>query len=68
MKCPKCGNNYCDMVSEKKTSGTDYSICGGLLGEMLCGPAGYMCGFSDSYKTEASAYWICPKCKNRFKT
>ena len=58
----------CDMISESKTTGTDYSICRGLLGEMLCGSAGYICGFSDSRNTEVEAYWVCKKCKHKFKS
>jgi hypothetical protein len=67
MKCPRCGYNYCDMISEKTTSGKDYSICRGLLGEALCGTFGYICGFSDSRNSNVEAYWVCKKCKNKFK-
>ena len=67
MVCPKCGNNYCKITAETKTKATDYSICSGICGEMLLGPAGFACGFSDSRDTEATAYWVCPKCGNRFK-
>lgn len=68
MKCPKCGNNYCDIISSSKSTGTDYSICLGLLGEMLFGTAGFVCGMSDSYNTDAEAYWVCKKCGHKFKT
>ena len=54
MKCPKCGNDYCKMTSETNTKGTDYSICSGLCGEILFGPAGFMCGFSDSRDTDVT--------------
>lgn len=67
MVCPKCGNNYCKMTAETKTTGKDYSICSGLCGELLLGPMGFMCGFSDSRDTNATAYWVCPKCGNKFK-
>ncbi len=67
MKCPKCGNNYCDMVSDKKTTGTDYSICRGILGEMLFGSSGFICGMSDSRNTNVEAYWVCKKCGYKFK-
>lgn len=67
MICPKCKNDYCKMTAETKTKGTDYSICGGICGEILFGPAGFACGFSDSRKTEVTAYWVCSKCGYRFK-
>lgn len=67
MVCPKCKSNYCKMISETQTTGTDYSICSGLCGEFLLGPAGYICGFSDSRNTDVSAYWVCTKCGHKFK-
>lgn len=67
MKCPRCGNNYCKIVGTTKSTGTDYSICNGLLGEMCFGPSGFICGFSDSRNTEVEAYWVCDKCGYKFK-
>lgn len=67
MKCPKCGNQYCKIVSDTKVTGKDYSICRGLLGEALFGDTGFICGMSDSRKVNAEAYWVCPKCGYRFK-
>ena len=55
------------MISETKTTGTDYSICSGLCGEILFGPAGFVCGFSDSRNTDVNAYWVCTKCGYKFK-
>lgn len=67
MKCPKCGNDYCKMISKSQTTGTDYSICHGLLGELCLGPAGFMCGFSNSRNKDVDAYWVCEKCGQSFK-
>jgi hypothetical protein len=67
MKCPKCGNNYCTITSEKKTTGKDYSIPRGIIGELLCGSLGFMFGFSNSRETKVEAYWVCKKCGHRFK-
>lgn len=67
MVCPKCKNNYCKMTSEITSTGKDYSVGKGLCGEMLLGPAGFICGFSESRKTSVDAFWVCPKCGYRFK-
>lgn len=68
MKCPKCGNNYCNIISNTKTSGTDYSLCGGILGEALFGPVGFLCGLSDSRNMTVETYWQCKRCGYKFKT
>ncbi len=67
MICPKCGYHYCGMVSEVKTTGSDYSLCQGILGTMLFGPLGTACGWTDRRETEFSAYWVCKKCGYKFK-
>jgi len=67
MKCPKCGYDYCGMLSEAKTTGTDYSICKGLLGEALFGTSGFLCGMSDSRDIKVEAYWVCKRCGYKFK-
>ncbi len=67
MKCPKCGNNYCTLVSDTQTTGKDYSLCRGLLGEILFGADGFVCGISDSRNTKVEAYWVCKKCGYKFK-
>lgn len=67
MKCPKCGYNYCNMISETKSKGSDYSIGRGICGEMLFGPYGMACGWSDSRETKVESYWVCKKCGYKFK-
>ena len=67
MKCPKCGNNYCKIIGKAHTTGTDYSISKGLLGELLLGSVGFLCGFSNNRHTEAEVYWVCKRCGYKFK-
>ena len=67
MKCPKCGNDYCKITSATKTTGKDYSIGRGLCGEILFGPTGFLCGFSNSRNINVEAYWVCTKCGDRFQ-
>ena len=67
MKCPKCGYAYCDMISETKTTGSDYSLCWGLAGILTFGPLGDLCGWTDNRKMNVKAYWICKKCGYKFQ-
>lgn len=67
MKCPKCGYNYCGLVSETKTKGSDYSVMRGICGDLLFGPIGSICGWTDNRKNIVEAYWICKKCNHKFK-
>jgi len=65
--CPKCGYNYCNLISETNTKGSDYSICAGALGELFFGPLGMACGWTDNRKSNVDAYWVCKKCGYKFK-
>lgn len=67
MKCPKCGYTYCDIVSELKEKGSDYSICMGILGIILFGSLGNVCGWTNERDTNVEAYWVCKRCGYRFK-
>ena len=67
MKCPKCGNNYCEIISNKKVHGSDFSVCGAFFGELLFGADGFCCGFCSSSDVDVQAYWKCKKCGYTFK-
>ncbi len=67
MVCPKCGNNYCKLTSEKKTTGKDFSIGRALVGEMIFGADGFGFGFKNSRKTDVKAFWVCSKCGFKFE-
>ena len=57
MKCPKCGSEELDTISDVKgkgASGLKLCLCG-LLG--LCGAG----------KTKTTHYWLCKKCGKKFK-
>lgn len=66
VKCPKCGSVNCSISSETKTTGKDYSVAGGLLGELIFGPSGFVCGMSNSRTMDVQAFWICKNCGNKF--
>ncbi len=67
MKCPKCGYDYCDLVADSNTTGTDFSIWRGIIGELFF-RQGYLFGLSNSRKTDVEAYWVCKECKYKFKS
>lgn len=67
MRCPKCGNNSCNIVSEKYTTGKDYSICLGICGELLFGSYSSLCGWTEGKEVHVDVYWECKKCHYKFK-
>ena len=68
MKCPKCGCDNCQVITETKTSGKDFSVGKGLCGGLLLGPLGLLCGACGKGKQVNSVnYWVCPNCGNKFK-
>lgn len=68
MKCPKCGNENCQVITETSTKGKDYSVGKGLCGGILLGPLGLLCGACGKGKQITSTtYWICSNCGYKFK-
>lgn len=68
MKCPKCGGENCQVVTETTTSGKDFSVGKGLCGGILLGPLGILCGACGKGKqTTSQHFWICQDCGNKFK-
>lgn len=57
MKCPKCGGENLEVVSDVQGKGASFwKIC-------LCGLPG-LCGAG---KTKTTHYWICKDCGHKFK-
>ena len=56
-KCPRCGSNNLQAVSDVTGKGASFwkLCCCGLLG--LCGTG----------KTKTTHYWVCGNCGNKFK-
>ena len=68
MTCPKCGSENCQIITEMRTEGTDYSVSKGCCGWLLAGPPGVLCGFCTKGKqTQTEAYWICNSCGKKWK-
>ncbi len=68
MICPKCGSDSSQVIVEKKTTGSDFSLCDGLLGYICLGPVGILCGACGGNKKYVEVkYCQCNVCGNKFK-
>lgn len=69
MRCPKCGNDYCQVITETNTSGKDFSVGKGLCGALLMGgPIGLLCGFCGRGKQiSTETFWVCNHCGYKWK-
>ena len=69
MKCPKCGYDGCQIISETQTKGKDYSVGKGCCGALfLQSWFGLLCGFcGEGKKTTTRNFWICHNCGHKFK-
>ena len=68
MRCPKCGNENCQIVAETTSTGEDFSASKGCCGALLLGPIGILCGACGKGKQINSVnYWVCPNCGNKFR-
>lgn len=57
MKCPKCGSENLEVISDVKGKGASgLKLC-------LCGIFG-LCGTG---KTKTTHYWVCKNCGHKFK-
>lgn len=67
IKCPKCGASGCMPQYKQDVSGGGYGCCQGVLGSLILGPLGLLCGTcGKSVKTTNNLVWICPKCGYEF--
>lgn len=68
MKCPKCGNENCQITTETSSSGKDFSAGKGCCGFLVLGPIGVLCGAcGKGKKIQSTSYWVCPNCGKKFK-
>lgn len=68
VKCPKCGASGCVPQYKQNVSGGGYGCCQGVLGSLILGPLGLLCGMcGQSVKTTNNLVWICPKCGHEFQ-
>lgn len=67
MKCPKCGSEDCQYVTNTETYGNSFSFSKACCGSILLGPIGILCGSCGAgVYSETHEYWICNTCGRRF--
>ncbi|WP_099467234.1 hypothetical protein [Konateibacter massiliensis] len=68
MRCPKCGNDDCQVITETTTSGKDFYFGKGCCGAILFGPIGVLCGACGKGKQITNkSYWVCSHCGKKFR-
>jgi hypothetical protein len=68
MRCPKCGSENCQIITDMHTEGKDFSASKGCCGWLLAGPIGVLCGFcTDGKRTYTDSYWVCNSCGKKWK-
>lgn len=68
MKCPRCQNINCLIISETTSTGKDFSAGKGCCGALLLGPIGILCGACGKGRQIHSVnYWVCSDCGKKFK-
>ncbi len=68
MRCPKCGSDTCQIITETTTTGKDFSAGKGCCGYILLGPVGLLCGIcGEGKQTNSKSYWICSHCGRKFR-
>lgn len=71
--CPGCGSHECEVQVQQNvtSSGSSYGCCSGLIGWLLLGPFGLLCGLCGAGKNIATTHksvWVCKKCGKQFPT
>ncbi len=73
MICPRCGSGDLQTVSEFEST-TDvkgYGCCKGLIGYLILGPIGWICGLcgmgEGRTRTRTTTLWMCKGCGNKFR-
>ena len=68
MRCPKCGSYNCYIINERTEKGRDYHGCKGVIGYLIWGPVGLLCGLcGKGRETKEINYWICEDCGRKWK-
>ena len=68
MRCPNCGNENCQIITETSSTGKDFSVGKGFCGALLFGPIGILCGAcGEGKQIHSKNYWVCPNSNRKFK-
>ena len=68
MRCPKCGSEQVQLITETTTEGKDFSGEKGCCGYLVFGPLGLLCGAcGEGKQTRSTSYWVCHACGRKWK-
>ena len=73
MRCPRCGSENLRAISQTNTRSDykGYGCCKGLIGYLILGPIGWLCGLCGMGKRQSTSttrtFWECGSCGNKFK-
>lgn len=65
MKCPSCGSENVNLISN--TTNRGFRGSDACCGYMLMGPLGILCGSFGSGKKKTNEFWVCNNCGSRFQ-
>lgn len=65
MKCPNCGSENVNLISNTTTRGFKGSDA--CCGYILMGPLGILCGSLGSGKKSTNEFWVCNNCGSKFQ-
>ncbi|MCL2434436.1 MAG: hypothetical protein FWD16_07980 [Clostridia bacterium] len=73
MPCPRCNSPHAHSLNQYQTytQTKGYGCCKGLLGYLLFGWWGWLCGLCGMGKTKSrttqNTLWVCDSCGHRYK-
>lgn len=69
MRCPKCGGEHCQLITESTSNFKGFGVGKGCLGYLCLGPIGILCGMCGmgKGKTYTAHFWVCSDCGNKFR-
>ena len=70
MTCPKCGSEKISAVSETETSNKGFDCCLGILGAILFGWVGWLCGLCGMGEgtTKSKIIYVCSNCGQKYNS
>ncbi len=67
MKCPNCGSNNCQFISNTITHNSGFGFGDACCGYICLGPIGLLCGLCNmDQETKIKEYWVCQECGTKF--
>ena len=69
MVCPRCGSMYVQALTEVESDIKGYGCCKGLIGYLILGPIGWLCGLCGmgEGRTTTRVLWVCNSCGHKFR-